>query len=73
MHKRSTHKCELGAGCKNSAYFHVEHKFGERKTVNACYACASKIGAKTEDGPLINLPGGESGFYKISKMPEFVR
>jgi hypothetical protein len=63
--------CEFAAKCKNEAEFVVIHKaVGKRPEFkrDACKACASRIGSKSPDGPLIDDPGMESVFFKLEKI-----
>lgn len=60
--------CDFYASCKAPSEFIVINKaVGKRPEfrVNACFGCASRIGSKTPEGPLINSLTRECSFYKI--------
>ena len=63
--------CNFSANCKNEAKYTVIHKavaaMPERQ-VNACPKCASMIGKRSPQGPVINTAGRENAFYKIVQL-----
>jgi len=66
-------ECELGAGCSMHAHYKVTRKAaGSRpaSSVMACFMCASRIGAVSFEGPVIDLPFRESRYYKIEHVGE---
>lgn len=62
--------CDFAKGCKSDATFVVIHKAAgamKERHVDACRSCASKIGQRSPEGPIIDSPDMDSTFYRLVK------
>ena len=63
--------CNLFSNCKKPSQFNVEKKaFMAKKATSydACEEHAASIGSRAPSGPVINMAGMESKFYKITAL-----